>query len=171
MRTMQKIVKLLFAALVVLAATSCSKVEDKMQELIPGDAIVVGRLDVPKFIEHSGIEMKDGKIEVPEYFVKTLKENGVKSGKIDEAAEKLADCGIDFDKPAYGFATEAALENEEDVFQGVFLFAIGDEKKLVSFIEEETDESFKEKDGMQCLQADRDRTSFVIDGDILIIGF
>lgn len=168
---MQKIVKLLFAALVVLAATSCSKVENKMQELIPGDAIVVGRLDVPKFIEHSGIEMKDGKIEFPEYFVKTLKENGVKSGKIDDAAEKLADCGIDFDKPAYGFATEAALENEEDVFQGVFLFAIGDEKKLVSFIEEETDESFKEKDGMQCLQADRDRTSFVIDGDILIIGF
>ena len=170
MQAMQKIVKLLFAALVVLAATSCSKVEDKMQELIPEKAIVVGRLDVPKFIEHSGIEMKDGKIEFPEYFVKTLKENGVKGSDIEDNAEKLAECGIDFDKPAYGFATEAALENEEDVFQSVFLLAIGDEKKLVSFLEEVTDESFSEKDGMQYLQADHDRTSFVIDGDILIIG-
>ena len=160
----------MFAALVVLAATSCSKVEDKMQELIPDNAVAVGRLDVPKFIENSGVEMKDGKIEFPEYFVKTLKESGVKSSQIDDTAEKLADSGLDFSKPAYGFATEASLENEEDAFLGVFLMAIDDEKQLKAFLEEETDESFSEKDGMQYLQIDHERTSFVIDGDILIIG-
>lgn len=167
---MLKTMKLLFAALVVLAATSCSKVEDKMQELIPDKAVAVARLDVPKFIEHSGIEMKDGAIEFPEYFVKTLKETGVKTSQIDDVTEKLADCGLAFDKPAYGFVTKAALENEEDEFQAVCMLAIDDAEKLKTFLEDETDESFSEKDGLEYMQLDRENMSFVIDGDILLIG-
>ena len=55
-----KTLKFVFAALVtILLATSCSKVENKLESQIPADALVVAKIDIPTLIKN--LEPKSSK--------------------------------------------------------------------------------------------------------------
>ena len=74
---MRQIKFLFFSLAMLLLATSCSNVDDRTEGLIPSDAVMVLKADMPQLIKHSGVDIKDGKIVLPTKFRKMLKEMGV----------------------------------------------------------------------------------------------
>ena len=68
--------KFCLAAMVLLLITSCNKVDNKMESQIPDDAVIVAKIDIPTLISNLKIEVKDGKMVLPEKFAKMLEAKG-----------------------------------------------------------------------------------------------
>ena len=146
------------AAMVLLLITSCNKVENKMESMIPDDAAVVAKINVPSLISNLKVEIKDGKIVLPEKFAKMLEENGEDFSK---DADKLVNAGIDFTSSIYVFmpdAKEGAL---------VALVPVSDPDKLKKYLSEEEKATFESKDGMEL--AAMGETAYAIRDGILIV--
>lgn len=144
--------------MVLLLVTSCNKVENKMESMIPDDAVFVAKIDVPTFISNLKVEIKDGKVVFPEKFAKMLEEKGETMGK---DAEKLINSGLDFTSSFYFFAP-----NDKE-FALVGLFPVSDPDKLKKFITEEEKTEFESKDGMDV--ASKGGTGYVITDGILVV--
>ena len=141
-----KLIKCLFFSVVLLLlATSCNKVDQRTEGLIPSDATVVVKVDVPQLIEHSGIEIKGGKMVLPKKFQKMLEsESSESADEMEKTLAKLKDSGIDFTHSFYLFVPNGAINDKSD-FEFVALVPVDDEQKVKSYIEDETEAIFKKK--------------------------
>ena len=153
-----KILRFCMAAMVLLLITSCNKVENKMESMIPDDAVVVARIDVPTLISNLKVEIKDGKIVLPEQFAKMLEEKGETLG---EEAEKLVKSGIDFTSSIYFFMPDG----KENAM--VALVPLSDPAKFKQYLSEEEKVTFEAKDGMDVGQ--KDVSAYVIKDGLLVV--
>lgn len=144
--------------MVLLLITSCNKVENKMEGMIPEDAAVVAKIDVSSLIGNLKIEVKDGKIVLPEKFAKMLQEKGE---SFDKDAEKLLKSGIDFSGSVYFFVPDAKDGSM------VVMVPVDDLDKLRQFVSEEDKVTFEAKDGLEV--ASKGATGYVIKDGILIV--
>lgn len=144
--------------MVLLLITSCNKVENKMESMIPDDAAVVVKINLPSLISNLKVEIKDGKIVLPEKFAKMLEEKGEDFNK---DADKLVKAGIDFTSSIYFFMP--------DVKEGsiVTLIPVSNPDKLKKFISEEEKATFESKDGLEL--ASKGETAYAIKDGILIV--
>ncbi len=118
----------------LLLATSCSNVDDRTEGLIPSDALMVLKADMPQLIKHSGVEIKDGKIVLPTKFRKMLKEMG-DTKDMNKNLDKLVNSGIDFKHSSYVFVPDGAMNGKSD-FDAVLLVPVDDENKVKDYIED-----------------------------------
>ena len=148
-----KLIKCLFFSVVLLLlATSCSKVDQRTEGMIPSDATVVVKVDVPQLIEHSGIEIKGGKMVFPKKFQKMLEsESRESAAEVDKKLSKLKDSGIDFNHSVYVFMPNGAINDKSD-FEFVVLVPVDNEQKLKAYIEDETEAVFKKKGELMVAQ-------------------
>lgn len=144
--------------MVLLLVTSCNKVENKMESMIPDDAVMVAKIDVPSLISNLKVEFKDGKLILPEKFAKMLEEKGE---TFDKDAEKLLNAGLDFTSSFYFF-----VPNDKE-FSLVGLVPVSDPGKLKKFLTEEVKVTFESKDGMEI--ASQDGMGYVIKDDVLFV--
>ncbi len=153
-----KALKICLAAMVLLLITSCNKVENKMESMIPDDAVVVAKINVPSLISNLKVEIKDGKMVLPERFAKMLEENGEDFTK---DADKLVKSGIDFTSSIYFFMPDA----KEGAM--VVMLPLSDEAKLKQFLSEEEKVTFESKDGLEV--ASKGTDGYVIKDGVLIV--
>ena len=118
----------------LLLATSCSNVDDRTEGLIPSDAVMVLKADMPQLIKHSGVDIKDGKIVLPTKFRKMLKEMG-DTKDMNKNLDKLVNSGIDFKHSSYVFVPDGAINGKSD-FSAVLLVPVDDENKVKDYIED-----------------------------------
>ena len=141
-----KTLKFVFAALVtMLLATSCSKVENKLESQIPADALVVAKIDIPTLIKNLDIQVKDGQVVLPEKFAKMVEENGG-AKEFKENFSKMTQSGIDFAHSIYFFVPKTSTSLEPS---GVLLAPVDDAAKLKKFLSDELKVALETKDGME----------------------
>jgi hypothetical protein len=143
---MRQIKFLFFSLAMLLLATSCSNVDDRTEGLIPSDAVMVLKADMPQLIKHSGVDIKDGKIVLPTKFRKMLKEMG-DSKDINKNLDKLVNSGIDFKHSSYVFVPDGAINGKSE-FEVVVLVPVDDVDKVKNYIEDETDVVLEKKGDM-----------------------
>ena len=131
---MRQIKFLFFSLAMLLLATSCSNVDDRTEGLIPSDAVMVLKADMPQLIKHSGVDIKDGKIVLPTKFRKMLKEMG-DTKDMNKNLDKLVNSGIDFKHSSYVFVPDGAINGKSD-FSAVLLVPVDDENKVKDYIED-----------------------------------
>lgn len=153
-----KALKICLAAMVLLLITSCNKVDNKMESQIPDDAVIVAKIDIPTLISNLKIEVKDGKMVLPEKFAKMLESKGE---DFSEDAAKLINSGIDFEHSIYLFAPDSKE------LSMVALLPLSDPAKLKQFLTEEEKASFESKDGLEV--ANMGEMAYVIKDDLLYV--
>ena len=153
-----KTLRFCLAAMVLLLITSCNKVDNKMESQIPDDAVIVAKIDIPTLISNLKIEMKDGKMVLPEKFAKMLESKGE---DFSEDAAKLVNSGINFDHSIYLFAPDSKE------LSLVALLPVSDPTKLKQFLTEEEKASFESKDGLEV--AKMGEMAYVIKDDLLYV--
>ena len=150
----------------VLAAlmfvTSCSNVDSKLESQIPADAVMVAKLDVMNLIDHAGVEVKDGKLVLPQKFAAMLKEMGEDMSDSDGEVSKLLESGIDFKGSIYCFVP---ADGGKNAF--VALIPVNDAKKLQAYIEDQMKAKMEDKDGILALE--NAEPKFAISDDVLYV--
>lgn len=144
--------------MVLLLITSCNKVDNKMESQIPDDAVIVAKIDIPTLISNLKIEVKDGKMVLPEKFAKMLEAKGE---DFSEDAAKLINSGIDFEHSIYLFAPDTKE------LSLVTLVPVSDPAKLKQFLTDEEKASFESKDGLEV--ANMGEMAYVIKEDLLYV--
>lgn len=164
-----KFVKYLFISVVMLMmVSSCSKVEDKIESQIPADALLVMKVDVPQLIEHSGIEVKGGKVTLPPKFKQLMAENAAETKEMEDDMVALQNSGIDLTQCFYLFVPDNAISENSEDFDFVALFPVKDDKKLTAFFKDKLKATFSEKDGMKTA-TNEEGFFFALKDDILCI--
>lgn len=131
----------------LLVVTSCSNVDSKLENQIPADAVMVAKLDVLNFIEHSGIDIKDGKIVLPQKFMDMLRDMGTDLSNFDAEGAKFVESGVDFKNSIYCFVPADA---KGDAL--VALVPVSDAKKLQAYIEDQAGAKMEDKGGILALK-------------------
>ncbi len=165
-----KFVKYLFISVAMLMmVSSCSKVEDKIESQIPADALVVMKVDVPQLIEHSGIEVKGGKVTLPPKIKQLMAENSDEAKEIEDNMGELQNSGIDMTHSFYLFVPDNAINENSENMDFVALFPVKDDKKLTAYFKDKLNATFSEKDGMKIATNEEDGFFFALKDDILCI--
>lgn len=144
--------------MVLLLITSCSNVENKMESMIPDNAVVVAKVDVPTLMGNLKVEFKDGKMVLPEKFAQMLEKNGM---NLTKDSDKLMDSGIDFTSSLYFFMPD---DKEPSM---VALVPVSDPEKLKKFLSEEENATFEAKSGMEV--ASKAGMGYVINDGIMFV--
>lgn len=162
---LMKLFKYLFLTLaMLLLATSCSNVDDKLEGMIPSDAVLVVKADMAQLIKHSGVRQQDGKLLLPKKFKNMLDQTGGDPGFLEEEMTKLQESGIDFTQCCYAYVDKGAFRGQGDM-DVVLLVPLSDEKKMQEFIKEKAEVEFKKQGDV--MVAGEKPTYFVIKDGVL----
>lgn len=143
----------------VLAVASCTSTNEKLERMVPSDAIGVAAVNMPQLLQKSGIE-KDGIIKVPKELLEVLdRSNG--SSIFTFLVERLASSGIDTKAKVYVFFTPKT-------FRSVTLLPVADDDKMRHLVESFTGKKFDKKHGIPFIMSNNE--AFVLSDGVLLIG-
>lgn len=158
----------LFSVAMLMMVTSCSNVENQIEEQIPADAVVVVKADVAQLIQHSGVQVNGDKLTLPPKLKELMAQDASEVEAMEKEFAKLKNSGIDFNSCSYAFVTDKVIGDSGDDVSSVALIPIDDHNKLINFLKNECDASITEKDGMK-IGKNADGFVFVIKDDVMCL--
>ncbi len=135
----------MFAVVMLLVVTSCSKTEQKIESHIPADAMLVAKIDVPTLVKNLGFEVKDNALQGTPRVYAALADLGVNADEMMGEASKTLNSGIDFSGSAFFYM----LKGENDDHTSVFLLPVKDEAKLLTYLSDEAGVNLEDKSGVK----------------------
>ncbi len=144
--------------LLLLCVSSCSNVNEHMEEMIPADATAVYCVKMPSLLKKAGL-MTDDQLTIPSELKEIISSN--EGAWASEFLGNLKTSGIDLAHNIYFFFTQKT-------FRYVALVAINDVEALKQLIEHRTGERFKQLEGVDFLRYQN--FTFAIDDDVLFWG-
>ncbi len=139
---------------------SCTGTNEKLERLIPSDAIGVIRYDVPQLLSQAGIVV-DGEVKLPQE-LKDIIDNS-DDRLLSYMLRHLGKSGIDLEANAYMFFTKKT-------YRSVILLALDDEQAARKLVEQQSCRKFEEHNGIDFIDI-KDNAYAIDDGVLMIARF
>ena len=153
-------VRCLFSLLVLLIMVSCSTTDEKLQSMIPEDAVGVVRIDVNQVLSKAGMIKKDNEaIVVPERLKSLIDESD--PTVLGDILYNLPQSGIDVNNDCYVFFSPG-------IFKAVALLPLINEDETSAMVRKITSSKMEDIGGVEF--ASYLDYAYVIDDGVLMIG-
>lgn len=139
---MKQIKWMVMMCMVMLLASSCGKSNEDVEQLIPGDAVLVMKVDMKSLVEKAGVVNDEQQLRYPSSLLEVMDEHDV--NVLSVLLRDMPLMGLNVGNNAYFYVPEK-------IFDHVLILPLSDEKKAEALYENNTGESFAKREGVNAL--------------------